>query len=152
MKQALDALEENHKWHVEYDDLSGYQESEIHTKNLSAIEALRAAIEQPDVDLMAGWIRAADDEMICTHLGVANLSDSHESAKEKLKSLIDWHVAVATDPAVNGGYQLVPIEPTEAMLKAGHDCPVSDDGTEDCPEDYRNVYKAMLEAAKKETK
>lgn len=49
-----------------------------------------------------GWLIACDEEMACTHLGVAELSDSYEVAKKKLLSLIDWHVAVATDPAVNG--------------------------------------------------
>lgn len=55
----------------------------------------------------SGWHRAADEEMVLTHLGVADLSDSYETAKKKLNDLIAWHVAVATDPAVNGGYVLV---------------------------------------------
>ena len=29
------------------------------------------------------------------------------SAKAQLAAIIDWHVQVATDPAVNGGYELV---------------------------------------------
>lgn len=49
-----------------------------------------------------GWLIASDEEMVCAHLGVAELSDSFGVAKKKLQSLIDWHIAVATDPAVNG--------------------------------------------------
>lgn len=93
----------------------------------------------PDVSLMAGWIRAADEEMICTNLGVANLSDSYESAKAKLKMLIDWHVSVSADSAVNGGYQLVPSEPTEAMLNAPPNA---------WSADALITYKAMLKAVK----
>ena len=55
-----------------------------------------------------GWLTACDEEMICYHLGVANLSDSYESAKRKLRALIDLNVAIATDPAVNGGMSLQP--------------------------------------------
>lgn len=54
-----------------------------------------------------GWLRAIDEEMVCTHLGIADTSDSYEVAKEKLNKLIAWHVAVATDLAVNGGFMLV---------------------------------------------
>lgn len=32
-----------------------------------------------------------------------------ESLQEKLAQIIAWHVAVATDPAVNGGFKLVPV-------------------------------------------
>jgi hypothetical protein len=49
------------------------------------------------------------------------------------------------------GYQLVPMEPTQEMLTAGHQCPVIDDGSEDGSEDYRAVYKAMLIAAKEQS-
>lgn len=70
---------------------------------------------------VCGWLIACDEEMIGAHIGVANLSDSYASAKAKLRSLIDWHVAVATDPAVNGGFSLQvaaagasPVEPSQA--------------------------------------
>jgi len=68
----------------------------------SAIRARTDTPKQP-----SGWHRAVDEEMVLTHLGVADLSDSYETAKKKLNDLIAWHVAVATDPAVNGGYVLV---------------------------------------------
>ena len=75
-------------------------ESILHT-------ALTEALAQPHID--CGWVTAADQEMIGAHLGVANLSDSHESATAKLRQLIGWHIAVATYPAVNGGLSLQPV-------------------------------------------
>lgn len=54
------------------------------------------------------WIRAIDEELVGTFIGVANVSDTYEVAKKKLGELIDWHVQVAIDPAVNGGCVLVP--------------------------------------------
>lgn len=57
-----------------------------------------------------GWLRAIDEALVVTHLGVADESYTYEQAREKLTNLIGWHVDVATDPAVNGGWKLVPIE------------------------------------------
>ena len=57
-----------------------------------------------------GWVEAADQELVCAHLGVANSTDTQEDAARKLRELIDLHVAIATDPAVNGGYKLVPVD------------------------------------------
>ena len=65
-----------------------------------------------------GWLRAIDEALIIAHIGVANAHDTYEQAREKLTNLIGWHVDVATDPAVNGGWKLVPIEPTDEMLRA----------------------------------
>lgn len=67
----------------------------------------------------AGWAAAADRELVAAELGVANIDDSTDVAAAKLRELIYWHVSVATDPAVNGGYVLVPVEPTEKMQRAG---------------------------------
>lgn len=46
------------------------------------------------------------------------------------------------------GWRLVPTEPTDDMIKAGIDTPVADTGDDeiDQPQDYRNVYKAMINA------
>lgn len=49
-----------------------------------------------------GWLRAADEEMVCAHLGVAEAGDSYETAKKKLASLIQWNIAVAMDLSVGG--------------------------------------------------
>ena len=57
-----------------------------------------------------GWLRAVDEALICAHLGVANGSDPYETARQKLNALIDWHVAVACDPRVNGGLKLMPVD------------------------------------------
>lgn len=65
---------------------------------------------QPTPSVPAGWLRAVDEALVVTHLGVANADDSYEDAKRKLNELICWHVAVATDPAVNGGFKLVPAD------------------------------------------
>jgi len=42
-----------------------------------------------------GWLRVMDEEMVGTHLGVANLTDSYEEAKAKLAAIIDWHCSLA---------------------------------------------------------
>ena len=83
------------------------------------VEDTRAAIltsnsgAQPAPSVPDGWIRAIDEALVVTHLGVANASDTYEQAKAKLDSLIGFHVDVATDPAVNGGWKLAPIVSTD---------------------------------------
>ena len=67
----------------------------------------------------SGWLRAIDEALVVAHIGVANADDTYEQAKAKLERLIGFHVDAATDPAVNGGYKLVPIEPTEEMREVG---------------------------------
>lgn len=64
-----------------------------------------------------GWLRAIDDALVSAHVGVANADDTYEQAKAKLDSLIGFHVDVATDPAVNGGWKLMPVEPTEEVYQ-----------------------------------
>jgi hypothetical protein len=63
---------------------------------------------QPAPSIPKGWLRAIDEALVVAHIGVANASDTHEQAKAKLDNLIGFHVDVATDPAVNGGWKLVP--------------------------------------------
>ena len=77
---------------------------------------------------MYGWLQAIDEALATTELGIADKSDSYDTAKRKLGELIDWHVSVALDERVNGGYRLVPVEPTPLMasvaeehIEAGHD-------------------------------
>ena len=57
-----------------------------------------------------GWLRAIDEALVVAHIGVANESDTFEQAREKLDNLIGFHVDVASDPAVNGGWKLVPTD------------------------------------------
>lgn len=63
--------------------------------------------------IINGWLRAIDEAMVISHLGVASADDSYEVAKEKLNRLICFHTDIATNPQVNGGFKLVPVEPTE---------------------------------------
>lgn len=74
---------------------------------------------QPAPIIPEGWLRAIDEALVVTHLGVANAHDTYEQAKAKLDSLIGFHVDIAIEPAVNGGWKLVPIEPTEKMINEG---------------------------------
>ena len=101
---------------------------------------------QPAPSIPDGWLRAIDEALIVAHIGVANESDTYEQAKSKLDSLICLHVNVATDPAVNGGWKLVPVEPTYEMLEAGEDTcvPTYTDTPVSVPFD---VYSAMIAAA-----
>ena len=93
-----------------------------------------------------GWLRAIDEALVTAHIGVANAHDTYEQAKAKLDNLIGFNVDTATDPAVNGGYKLVPIEPTQEMINhvikerlealvAGKD------------HTFIDIYKAMLAVA-----
>lgn len=68
----------------------------------SYLSALRAQPQAREDAQPVGWLRAADEEMVCAHLGVAEAEDSYETAKKKLASLIQWNIAVAMDPSVGG--------------------------------------------------
>lgn len=74
-----------------------------------AIEA-RTTGAQPAPSVPDGWLRAIDEALVTAHIGVANAHDTYEQAKAKLDNLIGFNVDIATDPAVNGGYKLVPVE------------------------------------------
>lgn len=80
------------------------------------------------------WKQAIDHELV----SFGTTADSYSSPKEAINALIDWNVSLATDPKVNGGYKLVPLEPIEEMIESGW--MVGDVGME-------GIYKAMLEAA-----
>lgn len=98
---------------------------------------------QPAPSVPEGWLRAVDEALVVAHIGVANESDAYEEAKAKLDSLIGFHIDVATDPAVNGGYKLMPIEPTHETLMVIV-------GVVTAPLSFREVraiYDAMLAAA-----
>lgn len=100
------------------------------------------------------WLRALDEALVSAHLGFASVSDDYDTAKRKLGELIDWHVAVATDPAVNGGWQLVPSEPTQEMAQVGANS--TGDNLNGRPVwkqtvdvQAAHIYQAMLAAAPK---
>lgn len=107
-------------------------------------QAMNATPPAPSVP--EGWLRTIDEEMVSAHLGVASPDDSYEDAKKKLNALICWHVAVATDPTVNGGWKLVPIEPTLEMIKA-NGTSGTPEGDEWLADDARKTWAAMLAAA-----
>ena len=65
---------------------------------------------QPAPIIPEGWLRAIDEALIVAHIGMANADDTYAQAKSKLDTLIGLHVDIATDPAVNGGWKLVPVE------------------------------------------
>ena len=98
---------------------------------------------QPAPSTPEGWLRAIDEALVVAHIGVANESDTYEQANVKLNNLICFHEDIATDPAVNGGYKLVPIEPTETFYK----CFSAYDGTSySNPFDYDDFVKDWREA------
>lgn len=62
-----------------------------------------------------------------------------------IRSWRDLHPQ-ASEPAP-AGWKLVPVDPTPEMVNAGRICPMPTDSEWDEDEDYRAVYRAMLEAA-----
>ena len=98
---------------------------------------------QPTSSVPEGWLRAIDEALVVAHIGIANESDTYEQAKAKLDNLIGFHVDVATDPAVNGGWKLVPTNPTETFYQ----CFSAYDGTlYSNPFDYDDFVKDWREA------
>ena len=104
-----------------------YRESEEEKQNelLARIIALEEKIDampqctQPAPSVPEGWLRAIDEALVVAHIGVADKRDTYEQAKEKLNNLIGFHVDVATDPAVNGGYKLVSVRLTPKTKGVG---------------------------------
>ena len=90
------------------------------------------------------YLQAADEMLVVAGIGTAEPEDDLGTAKRKLGELIDWHVAVALDERVNGGYRLVPVEPTPDMLFAL-------DAGRAAYGSMRGGYRAMLEAARRAT-
>jgi chromosome segregation ATPase len=81
---------------------------------LYALPGAQTAPSVPD-----GWLRAIDEALVTARIGVANAHDTYEQAKAKLDNLIGFFVDVATDPAVNGGWKLMPAVSTYEMDIAG---------------------------------
>ena len=112
-------------------------------KRLAAQWGYVPAGAQPAPSIPEGWIRAIDEALVTAHIGVVNVGDTYRQAKAKLDNLIGFHVDVATDPAVNGGYKLVPTEPTKEMRAAWDSSPIC----EDDDAEFRRAYSEMLAAA-----
>lgn len=73
------------------------------------VEILKEAIEAIQYERNDLWKQAIDHELVT----FGSTADSYLSPKEAIEALIDWNISLATDPKVNGGHKLVPIEPTE---------------------------------------
>jgi hypothetical protein len=61
------------------------------------------------------WKDAVDHELVIH----GSTADSYASPEQAIQDLLDWHVSMAVDPELNGGFKLVPIEPTIDMINAG---------------------------------
>lgn len=80
------------------------------------LRGIASALDKP-----SPWVVAADTELVVANIDIASESDTYEQAIAKLNRLIHYHIDVATNPQVNGGYKLVKIEPDATMLAAGED-------------------------------
>ena len=88
------------------------------------------------------WKRALDNELVLW----GKLTPEEATFKEAidtLRTLLLITQSVATDPLVNGGYVLVPVEPNQKMLDIMHDLHIFGETEED-------IYKAMIQAAQDE--
>jgi hypothetical protein len=101
------------------------------------IVALKSTLPLDWDKLQAGWMRVIDEALVVLHLGVASPTDSYAVAKQKLAQLIKLEIDIATAPAVNGGWKMVPVEATAEMLAA------ASDKVSSCAE----MYRLMLSAA-----
>ena len=122
-------------------DTEGITESDSGEALIRLSDAIAAvednfALAQPAQRVPTGWLRAIDEALVVAHIGVANKSDTYEQAKVKLNNLIGFHVDVATDPAVNGGYKLVSVRLTPRASLPRHIIPeqAPDDMHEYCQE------------------
>lgn len=84
--------------------------------------------------------QALQDELIQIQATI----ESFATPAAALSALIDWHVAVATDPRVNGGKVLVPVEATQEMIEAADKVDFTNEDTE---ASIINMWQAMLAAA-----
>lgn len=115
-------------------DLDGYQDTYTNGQWL-AWQAAQAA--QP---AQHEW-KEAVIEQLAAHSMDAPVSDSPTVILEKI---IDMAVLQATNPGVNGGWKLVPVEPTQAMCQEGQ---WKAQEWPKFPLRISPIYKAMLSAA-----
>ena len=60
------------------------------------------------------WRKAVDYCLVVNCIGTTDGCETVHDALGKLAKLIKWEVQIATDPAVNGGYELKKIHPQNA--------------------------------------
>ena len=83
----------------------------------SFVRELIALAATPAADAPANvWQQVIDEELVSAHLGVANNNAMRDEAKWATHELICWHIDVATNPAVNGGKILAPVELLNRVL------------------------------------
>ena len=135
--------EELEDWEFEANQCACDKLNEAYVRNPMSLPlyTLHGAQAQPAPNIPEGWLRAIDEALIVAHIGVANADDTYAQAKSKLDTLIGLHVDIATDPAVNGGWKLVPVELTKKMRKTCT-CMLAYGG--DSPQ---HIWNAMLAAA-----
>jgi hypothetical protein len=80
------------------------------------LEGVKAAVDNwlkdnsEKIAELERWKQALDDEAVVTF----TLSGQNKDDPRKmLMDIINWHVAVALDPKVNGGYSLVKVDQPE---------------------------------------
>jgi hypothetical protein len=95
-----------------------------------AYQAWKAGIDSSEAKLSAvpannPWQQAIDDELVNTHLGIAQDGVTREEAKEKLNNLIAWHIDVAKyfDAQAQQPKQEPMIVKTEKYIRAKLDAP-----------------------------
>lgn len=85
------------------------------------------------------WKRALDNELVLWGK-LTPEEATFKEAMDTLRTLLLTTQSVATDPLVNGGYVLVPVEPTEKMVEAGLMFHTQFDSS------VPRVYRAMIQA------
>lgn len=92
------------------------------------------------------------DEALRKELDLVGLDISaYSSPKEALEALIDWHVSVSIDPRTNGGWQLVPVEPTENQIISAMEASLLGRPSVDDEAYVMSIIEAYLSAAPKYT-
>lgn len=126
MRQALEELEadDSKLWPRE--------------KRTNAITTLRAAIEAAEKQEPVAWMGEYNINDIRDHYTVVMRHKTDFSSMPDRVRPLYTH----PQPAIPEGWQLVPVEPTEAMLDAGE--MIDGDGVT-----YVDLFKAMLPAAPK---
>lgn len=81
----------------------------------STTDLYRAATLIESLD--RGWLRVIDDALVINWIGAARPEDTNEEAQKKLDQLIQLHVDIATDPAVNGNKILVDMDEYNTLYK-----------------------------------
>lgn len=90
------------------------------------------------------------DEALRDALDLVGLDmGAYSSPKEALSALIDWHVSVSTDPRTNGGWQLVPVEPTENQIISAMEASLLGKPSVDDDTYVMSIIESYLSAAPK---